>query len=79
MFQNSTRIVINTTDTVVDLLDLIRININSLTKLSEAGNAKAELVLDASHYDVAAQRIDLEAKIKALGIELNKPTPKPKK
>lgn len=74
MFQKSTQVWHKSADTFINVLDLVTININSLTKLSEAGNEKAQLVLDASKYDVAAQRIDLDAKIKKLGIKVNKPT-----
>ncbi|MBC8438497.1 MAG: hypothetical protein H8D87_02280 [Deltaproteobacteria bacterium] len=66
MFQNLTKIA----NAVGQLADVLAVNIDSVNNLSKAGNEKSLLVLDASKYDVARQRVDLDNRLALLTAEL---------
>ena len=66
MFQNLTKIA----NAVGQLADVLAVNIYSVNNLSKAGNEKSLLVLDASKYDVARQRVDLDNRLALLTAEL---------
>ena len=63
MFKNPARVVIQSCDTVIDVLDVVRINTQSLKTLSLAGNKKADFILKAATHDCNKQSIELDALI----------------
>lgn len=66
MFKNPARVVVQACNTVIDALEVISINTESLKTLSLAGNKKADFVLKAAEHDVLAQSIELDAMIAEL-------------
>jgi hypothetical protein len=63
MFKNPARVVVQSCDTIIDLLDVLRINTKSLKTLSYAGNQKADFILKAAEYDCDKQTVELDALI----------------
>ena len=66
MFKNPAAVVVKACNTIIKTLDIVDANADSLLTLSLAGNAKADFILKAANYDVAAQSITLDAKIAKL-------------
>ena len=66
MLKNPTRMIESTTDTFVKFLSIIDINLTSIEKLSLAGNAKADLVLESAIADCDEARIERKAKLAKL-------------
>ena len=80
MFQNPAKVIVKACGTMIGLMDIVDINTTSIKTLSEAGNKKAnqvlkatsidelkqDLVHDQAKFDVAQQRIELDAKLAKL-------------